>query len=336
MSIENDEILQSYVEESQEHLADIENDLLIIEKAGADIDEELVNKVFRAAHSIKGGAGFLGQNNIKELSHKIENVLDMIRNREMVPDPDIVNILLLAFDKLRELINNIEESDEIDISEPIVSLAGLTTASLPDDEKKTISEMVDISLPDGKVVFTLPEFDFYQGTKGKKYLYLIEYDLIHDVHKKDKTPIDVMDVLRESGMILESKIDIASVGTLEDDPPSNRLPFFVLFATIVEPDHMSTLCEIDDRLIHLISEDMIAKSSDQDGSKDVPVLEEPQSQPEVSEVFIKPEEQGFTPDIEDSDQESIKALSSSKAETSLRVNVSSPRFSHDVGWRACA
>ncbi|MCG8701375.1 MAG: Hpt domain-containing protein, partial [Bacteroidales bacterium] len=71
----DDEILQSFVEESREHLADIENDLLTIEEGGADIDEDLVNKVFRAAHSIKGGAGFMGLETIKDLAHKTENVL---------------------------------------------------------------------------------------------------------------------------------------------------------------------------------------------------------------------------------------------------------------------
>ncbi|HCF05099.1 MAG TPA: hybrid sensor histidine kinase/response regulator, partial [Desulfomicrobiaceae bacterium] len=100
----DDETLGMYVEEAMEHLADIENDLLAIEQAGADIDEELVNKVFRAAHSIKGGAGFLGLSKIKELGHKIENVLDLIRNRELTPTPDVVNIVLLAFDKLRDMI----------------------------------------------------------------------------------------------------------------------------------------------------------------------------------------------------------------------------------------
>jgi len=54
----NDETLITYLEESREHLADIETNLLNIEDGGADIDEELVNTVFRAAHSIKGGAGF--------------------------------------------------------------------------------------------------------------------------------------------------------------------------------------------------------------------------------------------------------------------------------------
>ena len=46
----NDETLLTYLEESREHLADIETNLLNIEESGADIDEELVNTVFRAAH----------------------------------------------------------------------------------------------------------------------------------------------------------------------------------------------------------------------------------------------------------------------------------------------
>ena len=49
MTIQDDETLQMYLEESIEHLADIETDLLSIEEAGADIDEDLVNKVYRAA-----------------------------------------------------------------------------------------------------------------------------------------------------------------------------------------------------------------------------------------------------------------------------------------------
>jgi chemotaxis protein histidine kinase CheA len=112
MSMQDDETLQMYLEESREHLADIETDLLAIEEGGADIDETLVNKVYRAAHSIKGGAGFMGLSSIKDLTHEMENILGKIRSREMVPNPEIVNILLLASDALREMINDVEASNE--------------------------------------------------------------------------------------------------------------------------------------------------------------------------------------------------------------------------------
>ncbi len=122
MTIEDDEILQGFIEESLEHLADIENDLLQIEEAGANIDEDLVNKVFRAAHSIKGGAGFMGLNVIQDLSHAAENVLGLIRSKKLIPSPEIVNILLLAADKLQKLIENIFESNDQDISDHIKDL----------------------------------------------------------------------------------------------------------------------------------------------------------------------------------------------------------------------
>jgi two-component system chemotaxis sensor kinase CheA len=122
MQIEDDEILQGFIEESLEHLADIENDLLAIEEDGADIDEDLVNKVFRAAHSIKGGAGFMGLTVIQDLSHVMENVLGLIRSCKLVPTPEIINVLLQASDKLNTMIEDVSNSNEYDIEEHLVPL----------------------------------------------------------------------------------------------------------------------------------------------------------------------------------------------------------------------
>lgn len=122
MHFEDDEILQGFVEESLEHLSSIENDLLSIEEAGADIDEDLVNKVFRAAHSIKGGAGFMGLIAIQELSHATENILGMIRSKELIPTQQIVNTLLIAADQLQAMIEDINNSNDVDISSHVVAL----------------------------------------------------------------------------------------------------------------------------------------------------------------------------------------------------------------------
>ena len=68
----DDELLQEFIAETREHLATIETDLLTIEDNGAEVDQDLINKVFRAAHSIKGGSGFFGLEKIKE---QVQNVL---------------------------------------------------------------------------------------------------------------------------------------------------------------------------------------------------------------------------------------------------------------------
>lgn len=121
------ETIRVYIDESLEHLDEIESDILTIEQAGADIDEDLVNKVFRGAHSIKGGAGFLGFTNIKKLAHKIESLLGLIRSRELAVNAEIINALLKGTDSLRNLINNITASDDIDISLELQTLSVFNT-----------------------------------------------------------------------------------------------------------------------------------------------------------------------------------------------------------------
>ena len=129
MEIEDDEILQGFIEESLEHLADIENDLLAIEEGGENIDEDLVNKVFRAAHSIKGGAGFMGLSTIQDLSHATENVLGMIRSKKLIPTPEIINVLLIAADALQSMITDIQNSNEVDISSHLTPLNAIADGS---------------------------------------------------------------------------------------------------------------------------------------------------------------------------------------------------------------
>lgn len=149
MQIEDDEILQGFIEESLEHLADIETDLLAIEKAGVNIDENLVNKVFRAAHSIKGGAGFMGLTVIQELSHAMENILGMIRSRKLVPNPEIVNVLLQGSDKLEAMINNIQSSNDEDITEHLIPLNAIAEGTalqpaVPTQKPQTAAESAPV------------------------------------------------------------------------------------------------------------------------------------------------------------------------------------------------
>jgi len=218
MSFQEDETLRLYVEESLEHLSNIENDLLAIEKDGADINEELVNKVFRAAHSIKGGAGFMGLDNIKELSHKMENVLGMVREREMVPNPEIVNILLLASDTLRNLLKNVEESNTMDISSHVEALIALTVDVAPKKGKKKVSDDVDISLAPGETLFTVSRKDISSARKKGFFIYIVKLDLIRDEGVSDMTPMDFINKIQESGNLFDCRIDVDAVGNLKVIP----------------------------------------------------------------------------------------------------------------------
>jgi two-component system, chemotaxis family, sensor kinase CheA len=137
MVIQNDETLQMFLEESLEHLADIESDFLAIEADGAGINKERVNKVYRAAHSIKGGAGFMGLTNIKDLTHEMENILGKIRSGEIIPTPDIVNVLLSASDTLKALMKDILNSNDVDIGDHVRALQAILEAGTRPAGRKT-------------------------------------------------------------------------------------------------------------------------------------------------------------------------------------------------------
>ena len=335
----DDEILQSFIDESREHLADIENDLLTIEEDGEDIDEDLVNKVFRAAHSIKGGAGFMGLEVIKNLSHKIENVLGMIRSREIVPRSEVVNILLLAFDQLREMINNANESNDVDITEHTVALAGITSAHLPQEEKNDVNEMVEVAMPGGNTLFTISQFDLTRAAKDSQFVYLFEFDLIHDIHRKGLSPLQFLKELEGKVTIIDCTVEVGSVGTLDEEVIINRLPFYVLAGCAMTPEDAAQVLQIKESEIFQLSDDLQVASPPAE-PEPVDIITPPQGWDE-NEMTATPVEEDQAEDATESPSESIESealaeesatpatpkartatsRSSSGGETNLRVNV---------------
>jgi two-component system chemotaxis response regulator CheY len=120
-----DELTQEYFAECREHLVTLEADLLTMEKEGANTDEELINRAFRAVHSVKGGAGFFDLTKIPQLAHQMEDLLSLIRSGKMIPTSERIRILLSATDRLHELILNPGTSDEADITKDMAPLIKL-------------------------------------------------------------------------------------------------------------------------------------------------------------------------------------------------------------------
>jgi len=109
-----DEILEVYLEETSERLNTIETGLLQLERRSAP-DSELVNSIFRDAHSVKAGANLLKLKVIEELAHTLENVLENVRTGKIPVTEMIITASLEAVDKLRELVDNIDRNDDISI-----------------------------------------------------------------------------------------------------------------------------------------------------------------------------------------------------------------------------
>ncbi len=113
---------ETFFEEAYEHLATMESGLLDLETRGAD--PELLNTIFRAAHSIKGGSGSFGFTEIARLTHVLENVLDRLRGGRLAVEPALTALLLKATDLLRALVEatRAEQAGTVPIDETVAEL----------------------------------------------------------------------------------------------------------------------------------------------------------------------------------------------------------------------
>jgi len=103
MSTDLSHFKDAFFEEAQEHLTTIEEGLLQLEQRPGDID--LLNRIFRGAHSIKGNSGMFGFTVVSQFTHKMESVLDQLRSSQMVVTVATTNLLLQSLDCLKTLID---------------------------------------------------------------------------------------------------------------------------------------------------------------------------------------------------------------------------------------
>jgi two-component system, chemotaxis family, sensor kinase CheA len=123
-SLENDEmreIINDFIVESSELIENVIQDIVTIEE---NHDDEVVNGIFRAVHTIKGTSSFLGFNTLAGLAHKGEDLLGMVRKGEIKINKEIADILLEALDLMRSMMESIKEKgiDEGDVSSIIKEL----------------------------------------------------------------------------------------------------------------------------------------------------------------------------------------------------------------------
>ena len=324
--IEEDETLLAFTEEALEHLDGIEADLLSIEENGADIDADVVNKVFRAVHSIKGGAGFLGLEKVKDLSHNGENILNMIRNEELVPTPAIVSVLLASTDLLTSMISDAINSNDVDISIHVNNLKDVLKNSVDKDDKENLNTFLHIGTIKTPDMFAVNKFEYETAQRKGKNIFLLEYDLIADIEAKNKTPLKVINELQQTGELFDSFVDITSVGGLDVDPPPMRLPLFILFGTIMEADLLIGFLDLP---VDQISTPLVHEQK----NAHTPTIPETETTPtslETSPIEVSPKEHIYEAPQEvpppplptpTKKKKTVPPTKPFKAESNLRVNV---------------
>ncbi|MGN0339630.1 MAG: chemotaxis protein CheW [Lachnospira sp.] len=112
--------LEIFIDESNEHLQNLSDQLMILEKEPENSDT--INEIFRAAHSLKGMAGTMGYKRMQNLTHDMENVFSEVRNGNIKVNASMVDCLFQCLDALEEYVSNIQQNQDegTNDNEPII------------------------------------------------------------------------------------------------------------------------------------------------------------------------------------------------------------------------
>jgi two-component system chemotaxis sensor kinase CheA len=268
---QDDSLLQDFLSESAEHLESIEPDLLALEKQAPEVSQEIVNRIFRAIHSIKGASGFFGFERLKQVSHLMESVLMRVRDGVLIPHPHVVEPLLMGVDLLNVMVEDIQRSERLDTSALEEALTHYTKADTPyldGPASLTLAQPVQhteeskVRVHNEKVNPSLcVESDSIEKAKRLgQFVYVAKLDTnlhLFDMHRSYKDFIGTIDSI---GVVLASTVSEQE----SDAPPPN---FHVVFATVLEKDlvlHALDIAEsqLDDYEVPVVDESVYVEQTD--------------------------------------------------------------------------
>ncbi|MBC7324184.1 MAG: Hpt domain-containing protein [Moorella sp. (in: Bacteria)] len=117
MEMDMSQDLGIFLDEAEEQLQQLDEAIVKLEQTPDD--PELLNTIFRAAHTLKGSSASMGFNRLATLTHRMENVLDLLRQGKRAVTREVVDLLLASLDRLRLLKNSVAagEGDEGEIGD---------------------------------------------------------------------------------------------------------------------------------------------------------------------------------------------------------------------------
>lgn len=190
--MDQSKLLATFIAEATELIEDLEVDIVALEDSGGD--DELINRIFRAAHTIKGSAGVVGLTALSDFTHTIEGVLDLVRNHELPVTSELVSILLKTVDLLGAMVKAASEgSVEVDERE-VKFVSEMLGKFLPDSSDQLIQQ--EVKKPD------------HRADEEGKYSYLeIDMKLSENLFETGTDPLMIFRELADLGEIVDIEVN---------------------------------------------------------------------------------------------------------------------------------
>ncbi|RMH36140.1 MAG: chemotaxis protein CheA [Nitrospirae bacterium] len=204
MAVDLSHFQQAFFDESDEHVQTIEMGLLELEQRPDDLD--LLNRIFRAAHSIKGNSGMFDFTEIGSLTHKMENLLDALRNARMRATQDVIDLLLQALDRLKTVLAATRQGSTVD-QDALRQMEEQLSACLEGGSSVSQEQTVPLS---GRDASLMP--------RGMRHV-TIEWTPLPELFQRGLDPAHVFQELRTLGEIRQLVLHQERLPTLAEMDP---------------------------------------------------------------------------------------------------------------------
>lgn len=213
--MEVNEYLDVFIEESKEHIQSLNDHLLELEKDPKNIN--IVNEIFRSAHTLKGMSATMGYQDLADLTHNMENVLDAVRNNKLELNSDIIDVIFNAVDALESMVYDIIDGGEgrLDVTTLVYKLDAIQSRETLSDQKA--SQKTNVTEESTTQKLDLDEFELtvLQQSNEKGYKnYQVTVQLQETTLLKAARVYMVFGIFEQIGEVIKS---VPSVTELEDE-----------------------------------------------------------------------------------------------------------------------
>ena len=191
------DIFNEFVVEAEENLSKIEENLLELEKDPEN--EEILNATFRAMHTLKGGAGFLGLEAIVETAHAAEDVLGKMRSGELRLTPEINDAILEAVDFIRNALPRYEAGESVEV--PLDLVSKLRSLEQGDQVQAQSQGGEEQQEKDSSPIDDLLERYGFTHLKGKPVEVILEELILLPPDERPQELIDELDRIMSTGEV---------------------------------------------------------------------------------------------------------------------------------------
>jgi two-component system chemotaxis sensor kinase CheA len=274
-------LIHEFVSEAKEHLANVGDDLLALERQQDDSSRYRIDRLFRAVHSIKGGAGFFGCRVIEELAHAMENVLDSSREQSAAPNNQVIDALLAGTDSIAALLDDVERSNEADISAMLSRLRDLVPG-LEDGgaEASHPVQSATVPLEDDRSSDALLPIPVLADRPGSEvYMFRLTVDLRACEQERGLGPDEVLQRVQDAGTILNARLDVPEE-ELDAGLSMARVIYQAIISSALAVDEFTLALSLAGALIEVLEEPPSARPSspDQGRGEETPAQRGPQDE----------------------------------------------------------